>query len=109
MKKLMFFRPLYSLGGTEIAMLNLVKKLEGYELYIGYTDETSDKHLLDRFAEYAEVINLNDVQTRCQNSGTGQISTQKVMMNEMPKVFELIGISMSSQQGRSILFLLSVT
>lgn len=61
MKKLMFFRPLYSLGGTEIAMLNLVKKLEGYEIYIGYSDETSDKHLLDRFAEYATIINLNEV------------------------------------------------
>ena len=62
MKKLMFFRPLYSLGGTEIAMLNLVKKLEGYEIYIGYSDLTSDKHLLDRFAEYANIINLNEVQ-----------------------------------------------
>ena len=62
MKKLMFFRPLYSLGGTEIAMLNLVKKLEGYEIYIGYSDETSDKHLLDRFAEYASIVNLNEVQ-----------------------------------------------
>ena len=62
MKKLMFFRPLYSLGGTEIAMLNLVKKLEGYEIYIGYSDETSDKHLLERFAEYAEIVNLNEVQ-----------------------------------------------
>ena len=62
MKKLMFFRPLYSLGGTEIAMLNLVKKLEGYEIYIGYSDLTSDKHLLDRFAEYASIVNLNEVQ-----------------------------------------------
>ncbi len=63
MKKIMFFRPLYSLGGTEIAMLNLIKKLEGYELFIGYSDETSDKHLLDRFAEYATVINLNEIDT----------------------------------------------
>ena len=62
MKKIMFFRPLYSLGGTEIAMLNLVKKLEGYELYIGYSDETSDKHLLDRFAEYANIVNLNEIE-----------------------------------------------
>ena len=61
MKKLMFFRPLYSLGGTEIAMLNLVKKLKGYDIYIGYSDLTSDKHLLDRFAEYATIINLNEV------------------------------------------------
>jgi glycosyltransferase involved in cell wall biosynthesis len=62
MKKIMFFRPLYSLGGTEIAMLNLVKKLKGYDLYIGYSDQTSDKHLLDRFAEYATIVDLNEVQ-----------------------------------------------
>ena len=61
MKKIMFFRPLYSLGGTEIAMLNLVTKLEGYKIYIGYSDETSDKHLLDRFAKYAEIVNLNEI------------------------------------------------
>ena len=32
MKKVMIFRPLISLGGTEIAMLNLVKYLKGYEI-----------------------------------------------------------------------------
>lgn len=57
----MFFRPLYSLGGTEIAMLNLVKKLKNYDIYIGYSDPTSDKHLLERFAEFSTIINLNEV------------------------------------------------
>lgn len=61
MKKIMFFRPLYSLGGTEIAMLNLVKKLKNYDIYIGYSDPTSDKHLLERFAEFSTIINLNEV------------------------------------------------
>lgn len=61
MKKIMFFRPLFSLGGTEIAILNLIKKLNGYKLYIGYSDETSDKHLLKRFSEYADIININNV------------------------------------------------
>ena len=63
MKKIMFFRPLYSLGGTEIAILNLSKKLseEGYNIFIGYSDTTSDKHLLNRFKEYAEIININEV------------------------------------------------
>lgn len=63
MKKIMFFRPLYSLGGTEIAMLNLVTKLKGYKIYIGYSDETSDQHLLDRFTKYAEVVNLNEIES----------------------------------------------
>ena len=63
MKKIMFFRPLYSLGGTEIAMLNLVTKLKGYKIYIGYSDETSDQHLLDRFTKCAEVVNLNEIES----------------------------------------------
>ena len=63
MKKIMFFRPLYSLGGTEIAMLNLVPKLKGYKIYIGYSDETSDQHLLDRFTKCAEVVNLNEIES----------------------------------------------
>ena len=63
MKKIMFYRPLYSLGGTEIAMLNLVTKLKGYKIYIGYSDETSDQHLLDRFTKYAEVVNLNEIES----------------------------------------------
>lgn len=63
MKKIMFFRPLYSLGGTEIAMLNLVTKLKGYKIYIGYSDETSDQHLLDRFTKYAEIVNLNEIES----------------------------------------------
>ena len=63
MKKIIFFRPLYSLGGTEIAMLNLVTKLKGYKIYIGYSDETSDQHLLDRFTKYAEVVNLNEIES----------------------------------------------
>ena len=60
MKKIMIFRPLISLGGTEIAMLNLVKYLKGYELYIGYTEDTSDNSLLDEFRKYAEVINITN-------------------------------------------------
>ena len=63
MKKIMFFRPLYSVGGTEIAMLNLVTKLKGYKIYIGYSDETSDQHLLDRFTKCAEVVNLNEIES----------------------------------------------
>lgn len=62
MKKIMFFRSLISLGGTEIAILNLIKRLDKqkYEIYIGYDDETSSTDLLDRFREYAKVVNVKD-------------------------------------------------
>lgn len=62
MKKIMFFRPMYYMGGTEIAILNLVKRLEGYEIHIGYTDDTSSKELLEMYKEYAfvEKIDINE-------------------------------------------------
>lgn len=62
MKKIMFFRSLISLGGTEIAILNLIKKFnrEDYEIYIGYDDDTSQEDLLNRYREYATVINVKD-------------------------------------------------
>lgn len=62
MKKIMFFRSLISLGGTEIAILNLIKQLQkmDYEVYIGYDDDTSSSDLLDRFGKYATVINVKD-------------------------------------------------
>lgn len=59
MKKIMFFRPMYYMGGTEIAILNLIKRLEGYEILIGYTDDTSSKELMDTYSQYATVIKLD--------------------------------------------------
>ena len=61
MKKIMFFRPLYSLGGTEIAMLNLIRNLNNFDIYVGYCNTSSDQHLLDRFSKYATIVNLNEV------------------------------------------------
>ncbi|MEG1141688.1 MAG: glycosyltransferase [Clostridia bacterium] len=61
MKKIMFFRPMFYMGGTEIAILSLISKLDinKYEVIIGYTDETSDIKLLNRFEKYCKVIKLN--------------------------------------------------
>ena len=59
-KKILFFMPLIYTGGTEVALLNLVSKLKGYDLYIGYSDNSSDKSKLDLYSKYAHVINLND-------------------------------------------------
>lgn len=61
MKKIMFFRPMIYMGGTEIAILNLIRVLnkEKFEIYIGYTDVTSNKELLDRMSKYAKIINIS--------------------------------------------------
>ena len=63
MKKIMFFRPMFYMGGTEIAILNLIKLLDGYEIIIGYTDETSDKDLLQDMSRFATVINTSNKTT----------------------------------------------
>ena len=60
MKKILFFRPLMALGGTEIAMLSLIKNLKNYEIYLAYVDDTSDQKLLDRFRKYAKVGKVAD-------------------------------------------------
>ncbi len=62
MKKIMFFRPHFSMGGTEIAMLNLIRRLKGYEIYVSYTNESSDQELLSRFKPYAKIVNLNNIE-----------------------------------------------
>ena len=61
MKKVMFFRPMLYMGGTEIAILNLLKKISntsGFEFYVGYSDDTSDERLLEKFSRYSKVVNV---------------------------------------------------
>ena len=60
MKKILLFRPLMALGGTESAMLSLIKNLKNYEIYLAYVDDTSDQKLLDRFRKYATVGKVAD-------------------------------------------------
>lgn len=60
MKKIMFYRPLYYMGGTEIAILNLIKNLQNFDFYIGYSDENSDSILLKEFSKYAKVVNIKN-------------------------------------------------
>lgn len=62
MIKVMFFRPMMYMGGTEIAILNLIRVLDKtkFDIYIGYTDDTSNEELLNRMAKYAKVINIKE-------------------------------------------------
>lgn len=58
MKKIMFFFPLIYIGGTETALLNLIKKLKGFDIYVGYANDKSDKNMLKELSKYSKVINL---------------------------------------------------
>lgn len=62
MTKVMFFRPMMYMGGTEIAILNLIRVLDKnkFDIYIGYTDDTSNEELLSRMSKYAKIINIKD-------------------------------------------------
>ena len=62
MIKVMFFRPMLYMGGTEIAILNLIRLLDKdkFEIYIGYTDDTSNERLMGRMAKHAKIINIKD-------------------------------------------------
>lgn len=58
MKKIMFFFPLIYIGGTETALLSLIKRLKGYDVYVGYANDNSDKGMLDELSKYSKVVNL---------------------------------------------------
>lgn len=62
MIRVMFFRPMLYMGGTEIAILNLIRLLdkEKFEIFIGYTDDTSDEKLMTRMAKHAKIVNIKD-------------------------------------------------
>ena len=59
MKKIMFFFPLIYIGGTEVAILSLIKKLKGFDIYIGYVNENSDRGMLEEFSKYAQTSQKN--------------------------------------------------
>lgn len=54
-----YYHHINSIGGVEIAILNLIKKLsEEYKIYIAYSYLNSDLEMLIRMSEYAEIVNL---------------------------------------------------
>ena len=60
MKKIMFFRPMFYIGGTEIAILSLIRNLKGFDIYIGYTDETSNTELLETYSKFSKVVKIDE-------------------------------------------------
>lgn len=92
MTKIMFFRPLFYMGGTEIAILNLIRDLnkEKFEIYIGYTDETSDKEILNRLGKYSKkCVNILeetvevDVLINCSPYSTSTEHFDKIMYSKL--------------------------
>lgn len=61
MKKICFYyHHINSIGGVEIAILNLIERLHTeYDITIAYTASFSDIEMLIRMSEFATVVNLN--------------------------------------------------
>jgi len=64
MKKVCFYyHHINSIGGVEIAILNLIEKLhKHYNITVAYTASFSDIEMLIRMSKYANIVNLNHKQ-----------------------------------------------
>lgn len=61
MKRIAFiYHHINSIGGVEIAILNLIKKLKkDYHITVAYSLSDSDFEMLSRMSEHADIVNLN--------------------------------------------------
>lgn len=64
MKKVCFYyHHINSIGGVEIAILNLIERLyKYYDITIAYSLSNSDIDMLSRMSEYATIVNLNHIE-----------------------------------------------
>lgn len=61
-KKILFYYKLFFAGGTEHSLLKLIKKLhENFNIIVAYDEEESTEDVLKEIVKYAEVINLNQI------------------------------------------------
>ena len=63
-KRILFYYRLFFSGGTEHSILKLIKKLyNDFDIIVAYDKEESTNEVLGEIVQYAEVINLNKVDT----------------------------------------------
>lgn len=61
-KKILFYYKLFFSGGTEHSILKLIKKLyNDFEIIVAYDEEESTDDVLKEIVKYAEVVNLNKI------------------------------------------------
>lgn len=88
-KRILYYYKLFFAGGTEHSILKHIKKLyQDYEIFVAYDEEESTDIVLKEIAKYAQVIDLNqidsivvDVCIWCSHSrqGTFQEFAKKVI------------------------------
>ena len=61
-KKILFYYKLFFAGGTEHSILKLIRRIyKDFDIKVAYDEEESTNDVLDEIAQYAEIINLNKV------------------------------------------------
>lgn len=61
-KKILFYYKLFFSGGTEHSILKLIKKLyKNFDIIVAYDEEGSTDDVLKEIIKYAEVVNLNKI------------------------------------------------
>jgi glycosyltransferase involved in cell wall biosynthesis len=90
-KKLLFYYKLFFAGGTEHSILKHIKKLyKNFDIYVAYDEEETTGIVLDKIAEYAIVLDLNNINSInvdtciwCSHSRQGSFSdfSKKVIAN----------------------------
>ena len=61
-KKILFYYKLFFSGGTEHSILKLIKKLyRNFDIIVAYDEEESTDYVLKEIIKYAEVVNLNKI------------------------------------------------
>ncbi len=63
-KRILFYYRLFFSGGTEHSILKLIRKISSdFEIIVAYDEEESTDEVLKEIAQYAQVINLNKIDT----------------------------------------------
>lgn len=78
-KRILFYYKLFFTGGTEHCILKTIKKLyDKFDIFVAYDEEESTDDVLKEIAKYAQIINLNNIDTItvdtciwCSHSGQG--------------------------------------
>lgn len=61
-KRILYYYKLFFAGGTEHSILKHIKKLyQDYEIFVAYDEEESTDIVLKEIAKYAQVIDLNQI------------------------------------------------
>jgi len=83
-KKVLFYYRFFFSGGTEHSILKLIKKISShFDVVVAYDEEESTNEVLGEIAQYAQVINLNEIDTITVDTCIWCSYSKQVNFNEL--------------------------